>query len=151
MSRPARVGDAHVSGHALVEVDVLALLEDLLLQQLDLTRALDQDCGGVGDGSIHPDTSRVIAAILKTFEASNQNVQNLFSCFRCEVIEVCENATHYELMPNVTKLQMQIGSVFYFYIFIASTNPHSYRLTMTGEVSTPAIYILILVYKWLKN
>ena len=53
---PPSVGDPHVLAHGLVKVDVLALLEDLLLQQLDLARALDKDGGWVRKGSVHPDT-----------------------------------------------------------------------------------------------
>ena len=61
---PSCVGDAHVLVHVLVKVDIFTLLEDLLLQQLDLTRALDKDSRWVSKGAVHPDTSRVIAAIL---------------------------------------------------------------------------------------
>ena len=42
MRRPARVRDADVSGHVLLKLHSRALAQDLLLQQRDLARALDQ-------------------------------------------------------------------------------------------------------------
>ena len=39
---PARVRDTHVSRHKLLKLDRRALTQDLLLQQRDLARALDQ-------------------------------------------------------------------------------------------------------------
>ena len=39
---PARVRDAHVSRHVLLKLDSSALAQDLLLQQRNLARALDQ-------------------------------------------------------------------------------------------------------------
>ena len=82
MGCPPGVGDTHVLAHILVKVDVFALLEDLLLKQLDLASALDQDSGWVRVGAVHPDTGRVIAAILQTLEAGDQTVKNRISPVR---------------------------------------------------------------------
>ena len=124
---PSRVGNTHVLAHALVKVDVLALLEDLLLEQLDLAGALHQDSGGIREGTVNPDTSRVIAAILQTFEARDQNVKNLFSTFRSQMIEIRKNSTHYKDKVSLNYKYKYIGSRLYSNFFIASTNPHSYH------------------------
>ena len=83
-------------GHILVKVDVFAQLEDFVLKQLDLASALDEDGGGIRVGAVYPDTGRVIAAILQTLEAGDQNVKYLLSTFRGQMIEIRKNATHYE-------------------------------------------------------
>ena len=93
---PPGVRDAHMLANILIKVDVFALLEDLLLKQLDLASALDQDGGGVRVRAVHPNTGRVIAAILQTLEAGDQNVKYLLSTFRGQMIEIRKNATHYE-------------------------------------------------------
>ena len=54
MGGPSSVGDANMLVNTLVKVDVLALLEDFLLQQLDLASALDKNGRWVRKRAVHP-------------------------------------------------------------------------------------------------
>ena len=96
MGGPPRVGDANMLVDTLIKVDILALLEDFLLQQLDLASALDKNGRWVRKRAVNPNTRWVIAAVLQTFEASNQNVKYFFSTFWSKMIQIRKNATHNE-------------------------------------------------------